>query len=322
MSIEGSLIGLAVGDALGAPVEFLDLRTIRARYGEAGIADLEPWGGVPAGSYTDDTQMSLSTAQGIIRAFRERGAGTDFHKHLIESVYEEYLRWFKNQSLAHERRAPGNTCLSALASGRMGTAEHPINDSKGCGGVMRTAPVGLVFSGTEAFRIGTDCAAITHGHPSGYLTAGFIAELISYLLEGKRLVEGIDLCLDTLKGYGRHDETTAKLSLVLHLAAQNIAPVDAIPKIGAGWVAEEALAIAVFCALRFEDNFRGGVLAAVNHSGDSDSTGSITGAILGAKLGVASIPARWVQRLENSAKIKQIAKGFSLILEGSEIKRE
>lgn len=297
--------GLAVGDALGAPVEFLSLQAIRERYGENGIDDFDRWDGFAPGSYTDDTQMTLATAVGVIRAYQrwlERGICNT-----AAVVYRRYLDWLETQDDPRQRRAPGNTCFSALRSGKMGTLEEVINDSKGCGGVMRTAPAGLAYPPGLAFVRGAQYAAITHGHPSGYLPGGFIAELIARIISGENLaasVEGSLAALDEYEGYG---ETRLKVELACALAQNSDPATDAIARIGEGWVGEEALAIAIYCSLKFPGDWSRAVLAAVNHSGDSDSTGSITGAILGASLGLPAIPQRWVRDLEDTAMINKIA---------------
>ena len=150
----GCMFGIAIGDTIGYPVEFRPLADIQRRYGPSGIAIL-PIGGL----YSDDTQMSLATADGLIEA--KKGGQP------IQLVYREYLRWLGTQKSSSQRRAPGGTCLSALASGRMGTVDNKLNDSKGCGGVMRTAPAGLACVPEVAFQYGVEFAAITHSHPSG-----------------------------------------------------------------------------------------------------------------------------------------------------------
>lgn len=185
----GCMFGLAIGDALGA-------------------VGLVGWNGFPPGSFTDDTQMSLATAIGCVRAGRAASASA-----ATEAVYRQYLAWVRTQHDDFERRAPGTTCLSALDSGEMGTPERRLNDSKGCGGVMRT----------------------------------------------------------------------------------------------------------VYCALKFGDDFRSGVIAAVNHSGDSDSTGSIAGAIMGAALGIDALPPEWITRVEDSDRIDRIARALHAVFdEGKE----
>jgi ADP-ribosylglycohydrolase len=302
---KGCLQGLAVGDALGAPGEFLDVDEIRAAYGDAGITDFFGWQGFKAGTYTDDTQLSLATAVGCLLAGAQFSGGGDFDA--AGAIHKQYLKWLDSQNDPMRRRAPGITCVGALRSGKLGTIENPINDSKGCGGVMRPAPVGLAFDGVRAFRLGAEFAAITHGHPSGYLPAGFLAQLISHLRGGESLSPAIAKSRKTLVGYKGHEETLKAVELALRLAKSQT-PIDAaISRLGQGWVGEEALGISLYCSLKFSADFKAGAVAAVNHSGDSDSTGSITGAILGTLLGVAAIPAEWIRKLENSSLISEVA---------------
>ncbi len=301
----GCMLGVAIGDALGAPVEFMSLDEIKRTFGKSGVADFHPYRGFAAGCYTDDTQMTLATALGCIDAhqiWQEKGV-----RDAADVVYRRYLEWFETQKDPAQRRGPGMTCLSALGSGQMGTTEKPFNDSKGCGGVMRMAPVGLSFPTDEAFRYGAEFGAITHGHPSGYLTAGFLAEMIAHLIRDKPISDAIELCKERLVQWDRHEETLEMVNLSQRLAESDKRVEEAIPAIGQGWVAEEALGIAVYCALRFPDDFAASVLAAVNHSGDSDSTGAICGAILGAYQGVDAIPDRWVDCVENSDYIQRLA---------------
>ena len=301
----GCLLGLAIGDALGAPVEFDKLTAIRARFGPDGITDLIPWHSLPAGAYTDDTQMTLATIRGMLAAHAagEPLAGEGW----TVAVYRAYLDWLKTQDDPAQRRAPGNTCLGALQSGKMGRLDAALNYSKGCGGVMRTAPVGLAFRGAEAFRQGAEFAVITHGHPSGYLSAGFMAELIGHLLDGASLDEGLDRSSETLRIYAGHEETLHKVAQARALAGNGTAIDPAIREIGEGWVGEEALGVAIFCSLRFPDDYRDGIIAGANHDGDVDSTASMAGAILGTKLGVEAIPAEWIDKIENRQEIESLA---------------
>ena len=208
---KGCLLGLAVGDALGGAVEFMPSSEIKNKYGEGGIQDFDEWGRFRAGSYTDDTQMTLATAKGCIKAAEDWKTDGVFEP--TPYVYREYLSWLETQNDPFERRAPGNTCLSALGSGIMGTIENPINNSKGCGGVMRTAPVGLVFGRDVAFLEGAKYAAMTHGYPSGYLPAGFLAEMISWIVEDIKLQEAIYESKKTLVLYDGYEETLEKVEL-------------------------------------------------------------------------------------------------------------
>lgn len=320
---KGCLIGGAIGDAFGSAVEFLSIDAIRAKYGEAGITDL-----VCAESglaeITDDTQMTLFTAEGILRA-GSSGQGKSIEQVTL-SVYHAYLRWLVTQGYPkveeydriydgwlleikelHHRRAPGDTCLSALLSNERGTFEKPLNNSKGCGGIMRVAPAGLAYPKELAFNMGAEFAVITHGHPSGCLSAGALAYIIAAIVEGNSLEEAVVGALAVLIDYDGHEECAVILKKSIELAGSELADSEAIKILGEGWVGEEALAIAVFCALKHRDDFRQAIIAAVNHSGDSDSTGAITGNIVGAYLGLSSIPEEWVKKLEIREVIEQVA---------------
>jgi ADP-ribosylglycohydrolase len=324
----GCLLGGAIGDALGAPVEFLSLGQIRQRFGPAGVTGLVPaYGGI--GAITDDTQMTLFTAEGLLGA--RRRAWNYGISATETAIFYSYLRWLATQGETaattpllqrrplelrgllwdspelHQRRAPGTTCLDALRAGRMGSPEQPLNNSKGCGGIMRAAPA--AWDG--GFRAGVALAALTHGHPTGYLAAGAFVEILHRVLEDASLPAAIDAALDALHGWeGGADqarETVAAITAARSAASDGAAPSpEAVERLGQGWVAEEALAIALYAALVTED-FRTGVLLAVNHSGDSDSTGAIAGNLLGVLGGEAALPAEWVEPLEARDLIRQVA---------------
>jgi ADP-ribosylglycohydrolase len=307
---------------LGAPVEFhCSLAEIRARFGAAGIQSYAPIYG-RLGAITDDTQMTLFTAEGLIRASNR--FGTRGICHPVTVVWHAYLRWLDTQGEVpvdsrtlskidgwlydqkdlHARRGPGGTCLSALSSSRMGTIEKPINNSKGCGGVMRIAPGGLIAN--DPFRLGCEIAATTHGHPSGYLAAGFLARLIYGIVHNKDLQAAIGNAREELLRWPKHEECLAAVDNAIALARSADAISETVERLGEGWVAEEALAISLFCALKAKD-FLGGVRLAVNHGGDSDSTGAITGNILGASWGKAAIPEEFLMPLELREVIEQLS---------------
>jgi ADP-ribosylglycohydrolase len=329
-NFKGCLMGGSIGDALGAPIEFLSIDQIRSNFGERGLTDYsEAYGRL--GAITDDTQMTLFTADGLILSkVRQEYQGD---QGVILAGYHALLRWLYTQEInrqdnliqnhgtcsiidgvltGHKElfslRAPGNSCLSSLRSGKMGTMENPVNDSKGCGGVMRMAPVGLAYDDAEkAFHFGCKLAAITHGHPAGYLAAGTFASLISLIISGSPLTEAIENSTLLLKADKNHKETLKAIGNALDRVGAKTPEPEVIEKIGAGWITEEALAISLYCSLVAGDDFRKGVLLSVNHSGDSDSTGSITGNILGALFGIDIIPEKWLAELELKELIEEIA---------------
>lgn len=160
--VRGCLLGGAIGDALGAPVEFWPATRIFAEYGEGGVRDYRD-GAWPAGSVTDDTQMTLFTVHGLIAAGIRRDRGLGLTVAVVMGAYDDWLdtqdlpepppqerRFLHTQRWLYARRAPGNTCLTALRDARRGETRMPrcgdpaTNDSKGSGGVMRIAPFGLL----------------------------------------------------------------------------------------------------------------------------------------------------------------------------------
>lgn len=335
----GCLLGGAAGDALGAPVEFMPLSEIRARFGPAGISKFaEAYGKV--GAITDDTQMTLFTAEGLMRAW-VRALTKGIGGATVGVIHHAYLRWLLTQGMSphhfrneigrdgcllplralHALRAPGNTCLSALQAARgMGDPAVAQNDSKGCGGVMRVAPVGLFqLSGQdddEMFALASDAAALTHGHPAGYLSAGFLAVVIASIMRGKSLPQALDAASLSLQRRPGHRDVTDAVARARDLAAAGRPTPEQIETLGGAWVGEEALAIAVCCALVAHD-FADGVRLAVNHSGDSDSTGAIAGNILGGLFGVEAIPHHWLAQLELRDEIAHLAEDMHAAATGS-----
>lgn len=316
------VLGGAVGDAFGYEVEFDELPKIRQRFGDKGI-------GAPVvhhGKYvvSDDTQMTLFTLEGMLRAEGKTGNSTDG---CVAGIWEAYLDWYRTQGhneidgrekssgwLARQpemrvRRAPGTTCLTALGSGKAGTMEKAINDSKGCGGVMRTAPLGFIeeASAEMAFRLGAEAAALTHSHPSGFLSAGVLTALVRLLMEGRSLATDVETSSGRsaleescrmLAEYPKHEETLSAIRRAQASAAKGLADhASAVESLGEGWVGEEALAIALYavlCGSSYVDCLR----IATNHGGDSDSTASIAGQLWGAAHGLAGMPHGWISKID------------------------
>lgn len=338
--IRGCLLGGAVGDALGYAVEFMPAAKIRSRFGEEGIT-----APVIADGYaciSDDTQMTLFTCEGLIFGY-DRGAAGGMAAAAEVYVHDAYLNWLATQGYPVEgawrqfsylmqqkalyaRRAPGNTCLSALLSGRMGALDAPINHSCGCGGVMRAAPAGFVAAfgrryddapeDTYAWQ-GAKIAAITHGHPLGWMPAAMLADLLHRIAAGAAdLRAAVRASLErtlTIMGGGEADAVRAFRGVIeraIVLSGEAGEPEAHIRSLGGGWTGHEALAIAAYCALRYENDFAACLRAAVNHDGDSDSTGALAGQILGTRHGAACIPAAWLACLELRDAVETMARGL------------
>lgn len=302
---KGCFLGLACGDALGAPVEHLSLEKIKEKYGDKGVAEFHEWDGFKPGFYTDDTQLTLATAKGCIHAhfnlMREGEA------HSREYVYKSYLEWLESMKEPSQVRHPGYTCMHVLQSGEIGSIGNPINDSTEVSGLLRTAPVGLAFPPGMAFREAAEYAALTHGHPSAYYSAAFFAEVIAHIIEGRSLQDAVELSIEQLVAFDDHSDLLHSLEIALELFIGQSSVEESIPQLGEGAKADEVLALGIFFALKQGNDFAKGVKAAVNHSGISTSIGLVTGAILGTLLGQEEIPGDWSSRLENSQVLIETA---------------
>lgn len=327
--IRGSLIGGAIGDALGYPVEFIySFGEIQKRYGERGITRLDTrqhWldDTEQAGKavVSDDTQMTLFTANGLLNA-KKQGISPKYG--LCRAYIEWYLTqigkkspkykdcWISDMPELNHRRAPGNTCMSSLDDIYRG--KDPMNNSKGCGGVMRVAPIPLYaavqnrMSIDEADLLAAEAAEITHQHPLGYISAALMSHVIYRLaldVEPTRerlvryIMEGVATIRKQYQTYHNDVERMAELAeRAIFLLDSEKTDLENISHLGEGWTGEEALAIALYCALKHFDSFEDAMIAAVNHGGDSDSTGAVTGNILGTAIGYEAIPQYYKDDLE------------------------
>lgn len=224
--------------------------------------------------------------------------------------------WISSLPELFASRAPGVTCMNACEA--MANGAKAVNNSKGCGGIMRMAPVGLIntcpsFSGVELQRLGAQLAELTHCHELGWMPAGVFAHIVSLLSrdEASSVQEAATQALNTLPEAFPNAHYLGQLQellrYTLRLADSDMPDLEAIHALGEGWVAEEALAIGLLCSLRHEDDFAGAITSAVNHGGDSDSTGAIAGNIVGAHLGLTEIPQRYLEHLELRDTISKIA---------------
>jgi ADP-ribosylglycohydrolase len=331
--LRGCLIGGAIGDALGANTENLPMEVVYERHGPDGITDLPD---DPA--ITDDTQMTLFTFEAAIRAHvrkRTTGGSADY----LAAVQHAYQRWLHTQKTPWEKargplstldepdgwlighrdlfrmRAPGLTVTSALQqyarTGVMATSSNPANNSKGCGGAMRVAPVAFFAEdASQAFLLAKCTAELTHGHPSGYLSAGFFAVLIYEALQGKGLLEGVDSAMKEIVWHEDHEEVVAAVEHAIELAALGDPSVARVEELGRGGVGDTALAIALYSALVTDDPNEA-LLISVNHGGDNDSTASMCGNLVGALHGVGRIRPDWVERVQFREVIDQMVEDWA-----------
>lgn len=331
----GCLCGAAAGDALGYPVKFLEDSEIFRHFGENGITEYakNPDG---VAEVSANTQAALFTANALLAASTARKTTGEKSKPYRQYLIECYRDWFRAQEKddgqpsegdcawlcgvpeMNRRRAPSEVSVGVLAGERFGSVRNPVNDSRECGGLLRAAPVGLFFGSGEGQmpkidQLAAESAAITHGGELGYLPAAVLAHIVhrgAYCempLE-EALEDAMETVGDLFPDSVRWNELQERIDRAIELAdEEGLDDLDAIRELGQGNAAEETLAIAIYCALKYQNDFSGALIAAVNHSGDSAATGSVTGCILGAFSGVRAIPLKWIRNLEMLDIIAEIA---------------
>lgn len=303
------LIGGALGDAFGYPVAFDSLDAIKKRHGSTGLC--EPEFRHDRLVVSDETQMTLFTLEGLTRAMQTPNQS---EHDLLEHIRLSYLDWLECQgfgsgagnhatrllkhAVLHSQRAPCKICIQALRAGGVGSPERPVNDCKESGGAMRVAPVALMpeMNVERAFRIGARAAALTHGHPAGYLPAGILAAAVRGLLEGKPLQIAMIHAGDQARSMSGYETTLNRLRAAVDASIQPYA--NRLPDaLGKARESMEALAIGFYAAGRSQD-FREVMAIAANQDGDSDAAASVAGQLFGTLHGIESLPNDWVRRLD------------------------
>lgn len=291
----GLMYGLACGDALGWPTEFKKLAEIKRVYGPSGIQDLPE----PA-LWTDDTQMTLALARALAAA---GDAETDT---LMAAVAREFVAWLHDPSTPG--KAPGTTCLTGARNLEAGAPWQTsgVAGSKGCGSVMRVLPVGYFYQHDQARlrEVANAQGVCTHGHAAARAACIGGAYMVKLALEDVSVKEWLRRTWDFVGEMSPDfNQAMARVGHVVGWTDEEAA----LAHIGEGWIAEEALALALYCVLRYPDDYVTCVRRAANTNGDSDSIACIAGGLAGARLGIRAIPPDWVARIEASDEIGRLA---------------
>ncbi|WP_282704179.1 ADP-ribosylglycohydrolase family protein [Streptomyces sp. CC219B] len=326
--VRGTMLGVAVGDALGAPVDGLDLAGIREAYGVEGLVDLGLGYG-RRGAVTHLTQLTLFTVDGLIRAQVRRDTGA---WHPPTDLHRAYLRWAATQRdwgpderrkddgwLAREewlyaRRDPARSLLLGLGDETMGTLDAPKNPGEaGPEAAARSAPFGLLVGWEPQLvaQLAVECAAQTHGHPAACLSAGAYAVIVHGLACGESLDGAVQRTLALLAARPGHEPVSSALQHALGAVRQGMPTPDRVEELVGDGAAQGVLAVAVYCALVGED-VRHGLCLSVNHDGPSGATGALTGGLLGALHGETALPPAWLAELEGRPTILELADDFAM----------
>ena len=285
---KGILFGLAIGDALGYPTEFMSLSQIKGEYGPQGIQGLPK----SPSLFTDDTQMSIAIAEALIKT------GNKDIVTIMEAVKNNFVKWYHSPE---NNRAPGKTCLTGVANMERGLhwSKSGVARSKGCGSAMRAAPIGYFYQHdlNKLKEIAHATGICTHGHPTGDAACIAAAYLVKLALNGISLGKMIPELLDFTSGISEEfDQAILKIEECLDWDDEE----KALSHLGRGWIGEEAVALALYCFLKYPNDYKKVVLRGANTDGDSDSIACIAGSISGARLGFDAIPKAWIKNIEKT----------------------
>lgn len=288
----GYLFGSACGDALGRPVEHFSLEEIKARYGEKGILEIPP-----DSPWTDDTQVMLVLARALLR-------GAELEPEEFMSILsEEFVKWLDEPDLG-----AGETCKGAAFRLREGFhwRESGIKESKKCGSLMRSGILGFIYRNDpeKLLEIASLSGKISHCHPTANAACIAGAYAVKLALDGVRPEEMFSPLLKVTAGISA--EFTEAFEEAYELAQGDLGDEEALRKIGQGWDAEETFALSCFCMLRYPDDYKKTVRAAVNITGDSDSVGAVAGGIMGARLGLEALPENWIKALRGKETLEDM----------------
>ncbi|MCX5147198.1 ADP-ribosylglycohydrolase family protein [Streptomyces sp. NBC_00320] len=336
--VRGTLLGSALGDAFGAPLADLPLDAVREAHGPQGLTEPAPAYG-RRGTVTAATQLTLFTVDGLIRAHVRRDTGawhppTDIHRAHLRWAATQHdwgpderrkdNGWLARQEWLYARRGPARACMTGFADDVLGTLDQPKNPTaRDAAAATRSAPFGLLVGWDPALvlQLATECAAQSHGHPAAYLSAGAFAVIVHGLTRGDSLDAALQRTLGLLGARPGHQNVTHALQRAVAAVPQGPPTPQAVATFaageghggggGSGGGAEDALAVAVYCALVAED-VPHGLRLAVNHDGDSTAAGALCGALLGALHGETALPGAWLADLEGRATVLEIADDFAL----------
>ncbi|HBA86599.1 MAG TPA: ADP-ribosyl-[dinitrogen reductase] hydrolase [Geobacter sp.] len=261
----GAFIGLAVGDALGAPAEFLTRGEIQSKYGVLRDMVGGGWLRLKPGQVTDDTQMSLCLA----RAIRDSGGWT------LTGAADNLATWLKSKPID-----VGDTCRRGIRNYMLrGMVETPPNEwDGGNGAAMRTLPVALYTLGDPSLLESCTLqhAHLTHNHPLSDAATLYLGRLLHLALTGR-----------SMPRLRREVEQLLALYPNFHF--------DPYKGLATGYVVDTMQTV-FHCFFRSR-SFEACVVETVNQGGDADTTAAIAGALAGAYYGEEAIPARWRKKL-------------------------
>lgn len=300
----GAMLGLACGDALGAPAEFKTKTQARREFGV--LRDMVGGGIWEPGEWTDDTGMALCVAEGILAAPQDP----------VSEIGTRFLEWQKTA------KDVGNTIGAALDAfegdwpeAARSTPQAKSGSAAGNGSLMRTLPVALAYSDSDTMlRQSARISAMTHWDAQAETCCAIYCRWVQKILGGEPLRESWRNALaetkTTAANYAPTPETPG-ISAENHPLWQRLEKAESLTQddlqpTGYAGYAVECLEAAAWCVI-YSDSLEQTLVRAVNLAGESDTIGAVAGGLAGAFYGVDSIPARWLEKLYRRHEIEEIA---------------
>lgn len=282
----GCLLGLALGDALGAPFE-------GSPRGEKSLTHLPP-----LLRYTDDTEMAIGVAESLTA---RRGFDS-------EDMAGRFIKNF------HAWRGYGPGTIAVLNLINRGTHPDKANrmvfpqGSFGNGAAMRSAPIGLFFykSAEKLKEVTHRASSITHGHPLAKEGALLITAAVQEIIQGKNAGETLE-ALIRISGMKEYREKLQTIRLLLQKTAT---PEEVVNSLGNSVLALESAPTAVYAFLRYGDDYLRCIEFCLSLGGDTDTISAMAGTLSGAYVGEEKLPENFLQRLENRDMIKGLSEGL------------
>ena len=325
-SFIGCLLGMAVGDAMGYPIDKKDWTQISEDYGPNGLLGYDLANG--DAQITSYTQLAAFSCNGMLLS-AIRGSKEKYPAYLAMSL-KEWLKsqqfrgagekthcWLAQVSQLRRRHCMDTRMLDALGRETLGTPEKPVMRSDTPCSLTAAIGPGMIYhpdrlTSEELCKLGCQAVAFTHGDPETFLAGGVLACAIASILHAPQVSIAkhfTNACAVVEKHmpYPQIDNVTALINRAIDLSKDpELTPLAAMSLLGCT-TAAECLAGAVYASMIHPANFDEGMIAAVNHSGRSAATGALTGAILGAKLGKDALPEFYLESLDCAAPLTELA---------------
>ena len=314
---QGALLGLACGDALGAPIEFMDRITVRRRYGK--VTDMMAAGTWAAGEWSDDTGLTLCLAEGILE---EPGEPVDAVGHKLVEWSETAKDFAATIRTAIQRFQDVQSWTEASRS-----SPHALSGrAGGNGSLMRTLPVALGYAeADEILRVSASLSAMTHWDSQAEACCAIYNLWVGGLLRGEEMATAWSHALATVEELASQDSPFPETPGLGDLPEDFWSLLRAIPgkryeelqPSGFASHCVECLEAAAWCCLNAQDAEQA-ILDAINLAGESDTIGAVAGGLAGAYWGSHGLPQRWLSILYDRERIEELGRRLDHLRDNAE----